>query len=121
MSTKTKKEDSEEKALGAEYMLFLKTDEKLTYNAKGVFENTIEGHLVLTNKRLFFYYVSNISRDKVFISMLPNIKSVKLKNSILHSELIIDSRAKSFNIKKMNKKEAKEFSEKLKRIIKDNK
>jgi len=121
MDSKTDRANNNEKSLGAEYMLFLGTDEKLIYNAKGVFDNTIEGHLVLTDKKLFFYYVSNIARDKILIATHPNLESVKLKDSLFNSSLTINSKTKSCSIKKMNKKDAKELSIKLEKIIKENK
>ena len=102
------------------YMLFVGSDEKIIYEAKGVLDNVVEGILVLTDKKLFFYFVSNISRDKFFIATHPYIKSVEIKEGLLNSALTVKNKSRSFKIKKINKKLEKEFDKILNSIIQDN-
>ena len=54
-----------------EFFLFVSADETVIFHAKGIFNKIIEGDLLLTDKKLFFYFWSNISRDKVFIATYP--------------------------------------------------
>ncbi len=103
-----------------DYFLFIGANEKIVFKAKGVLNETIEGHLLLTDKKLFFYFVSNISRDKIFIATYPYITNVKLKEGLLNSTLIINNKKESFEIKKINKKEAKEFYNVLNKIVLEN-
>ncbi len=104
----------------AEYLLFMEPGEKVLYDASGILNNEIQGYLVLTDKRLFFYFVSNISRDKKFIATYPYIVSASLKSGLIYSELTIKNKKESFTIKKVNKKRAKEFYSKLNNIINSN-
>jgi len=92
-----------------EFFLFVSADETVIFHAKGIFNKIIEGDLLLTDKKLFFYFWSNISRDKVFIATYPYIVSVQLKEGFLNSTLIIENKNKSFEISKINKKDAREF------------
>ena len=108
-------------AKDADYMLFLTAGEKLIYAANGVLEKTIEGSIVLTDKKIFFYFVSNISRDKVFIATHPYLKSVELKKGFASSTLVIGSHSKTFSIYKMKKNQAVELYDLLDKIIKQNK
>lgn len=117
MSSKTVQQGSDQRAMGSDYMLFLGTDENLIDTARGVLDNTVEGSLILTDKKLFFYYVSNICRDKVFIATHAYLKSVELKNGLFNSTLIIESKNKSFKVQKINRKQAKKFYERLEKII----
>ena len=104
-----------------DYMLFLKSDEKLVYAAKGNLEKTIDGSIVLTDKKLFFYFVSNISRDKILIATYPYLKSVKLKKGLIYSSLGIESDKDSYNIYRIKKDQAEELYKLLDNIIRENK
>jgi hypothetical protein len=105
-----------------DYFLFIGTNEKVVFEARGILNDTIEGNLLLTDKKLFFYFVSNISRDKIFIASYPYIKSVVLAGGVLFSTLKISNvKDESFEVKKMDKKAAKEFYNILNRIISENK
>ena len=91
------------------YLLFISPNEKIIYESTGILNDIVNGHLVLTDKKLFFYFISNISRDKVFMATYPYIISAKLTEGIFSSTLIISSRKETFTIKKINKNNAKEF------------
>jgi len=106
---------------GADYYLFLGTDEKIIYKANGILNGIINGTLILTDSRLFFYFVSNISRDKTFIATYPYIVSVELKEGIMSSTISIKNKKESFEIKKINKKEAREYFAILNKIVSENK
>lgn len=56
--------------------------EKTVFIAPGVLDNIASGYLVLTDKKLFFYFYSNIARDKKFIATYPFIISVDLKRRL---------------------------------------
>lgn len=56
--------------------------EKTVFIAPGVLDNITSGYLVLTDKKLFFYFYSNIARDKKFIATHPFIISVDLKRRL---------------------------------------
>jgi len=111
---KLKKKDTD-------YFLFIGTNEKIVYETKGILNDTIEGHLLLTDKKLFFYFVSNISRDKVFIATYPYITSVELKEGLLNSTLIIKNKKETFKINKISKNDARQFYNLLNKIIEENK
>ena len=117
MDKKTGAESPKDK----DYLLFLASDEKLIYAAGGNLENTIDGSIVLTDKKVFFYFVSNISRDKVFIATYPYLKSVKLKKGLIYSTLFIESTRDSYNVFRIKKDPAMEMYKLLDRIIKENK
>lgn len=117
MDKKTGAESPKDK----DYLLFLASDEKLIYAAGGNLENTIDGSIVLTDKKVFFYFVSNISRDKVFITAYPYLKSVKLKKGLIYSTLFIESTKDSYNVFRIKKDPAMEMYKLLDRIIKENK
>jgi len=120
MSDSSNKSKTGQKETGSDYYLFIAQDEKLIYKADGVLNNIIKGTLVLTDSKLFFYFVSNISRDKKFIATYPYIVSALLKQGLSSSSLIIKNKKESFEIKKMNKKQAIEFCEILNEIIAKN-
>jgi len=103
------------------FLLFVDSDEKTIYETSGFINNTIGGKLVLTDKKLFFFFVSNISRDKIFIASHPYIVSVLLKEGLTSSTLVINNKKESFTIKKLNKNEAKTFYSLLNDIIEKNK
>jgi hypothetical protein len=103
------------------FLLFVDSDEKTIYEASGFINDTIAGKLVLTDKKLFFFFVSNISRDKIFIASHPYIVSVLLKEGLASSTLEINSKKESFSIKKLKKNEAKTFYVLLNDIIEKNK
>jgi hypothetical protein len=103
------------------FLLFVDSDEKTIYEASGFINDTITGKLVLTDKKLFFFFVSNISRDKIFIASHPYIVSVSLKEGLTSSTLVINNRKEGFTIKKLNKNEAKTFYSLLNDIIEKNK
>ncbi|MBM3708137.1 MAG: hypothetical protein FJW69_07345 [Actinobacteria bacterium] len=105
----------------ADYFLFMGANEKIVYETQGVLNNRVNGYLVLTDKKLFFYFISNISRDKIFIATYPYIVSAELKEGLLSSALIIKNKKESFMINRINKKEAEELSQILKKIIEENK
>lgn len=113
--------NSKKMAMGSGFLLFTGTDEKLVFETKGILNGTINGNLVLTDKKIFFYYMSNISRDKVFIATYPFLKSVKIKEGLLNSSLIIQNNNETFKINKINKKQAKDFYTILDQIISDKK
>ncbi|MEA2016370.1 MAG: PH domain-containing protein [Actinomycetota bacterium] len=103
------------------YLLFMEPDEKTVFTAPGNLEKIIDGHLILTNKKLFFYFHSNIARDKKFIATYPYIISAKIKNGLFYSTLTIENKKESINIHKLRKKDSLEFHRLLNNIIKDNK
>lgn len=105
----------------ADYFLFLGANEKIVYETQGVLDNKVNGYLVLTDKKLFFYFISNISRDKIFIATYPYIISAELKNGLISSSILIKNQKESFTISKIIKKEAEELSQILNKIIKENK
>jgi len=117
MEDRTKKRVSKDH----DYFLFLSSDEQIVFEARGILGNIIDGYLLLTDKKLFFYYRSNLSRDKVFIATYPYIVSVLLKEGLFKSTLIIENRNESFTISKINKNEAREFYEILDKISRKNK
>ena len=92
-----------------DYFLFMGTDEKIVFKTRGVLGNIIEGSLLLTDKKLFFYYRSNLSRDKIFIATYPYIVSVRLIEGLFKSTLIIENKNETFAINKINKNEARDF------------
>jgi hypothetical protein len=103
------------------FFLFVGADEKIVYEAPGILSNIIQGKLVLTDKKLFFYFISNISRDKEFIASYPYIVSAELKEGIFNSTLIIRNKKETFEITKINKKSARDFHKILNDIIQQNK
>ena len=103
------------------YFPFLGPGEKTVFTAPGILENTIDGLLILTDKKLFFYFYSNITRDKKFIATYPFIDSVDLRKGLIYSTLAIKNKKESFKIEKIKKKDAREFYNILTKIIKKNK
>jgi len=103
------------------FLLFVDSDEKTIYEASGFINDTTAGKLVLTDKKLFFFFVSNISRDKIFIASHPYIVSVSIKEGLTSSTLVINNKKESFTIKKLKKNEAKTFYILLNDIIEKNK
>ncbi|MCL4415216.1 MAG: PH domain-containing protein, partial [Actinobacteria bacterium] len=104
-----------------EFLLFIDPDEKTIYETSGFINDAIKGNLVLTDKKLFFFYVSNISRDSIFIASHPYIAAVSLKEGLTSSTLVISSKKEAFVIKKINKNDAKTFYNLLNGIIEKNK
>jgi hypothetical protein len=102
------------------FLLFVGADEKIVYEAPGILNNIVQGKLVLTDKKLFFYFISNISRDKEFIASYPYIVSAELKEGIFNSTLIIKNKKETFEITKINKKPARDFHKILSGIIQQN-
>ncbi len=111
--------DAESQSRG--YFPFMEPDEKTVFTAPGNLENIVDGYLVLTNKKLFFYFFSNINREKRFIATYPYIISAKLKNGVLYSTLTIENKKESIDIYKLRKKDSLEFYRLLNNIIKNNK
>ncbi len=103
------------------YFPFMEPDEKTVFIAPANLENIIDGYLVLTDKKLFFYFYSNITRDKKFIATYPYIVSVQLKQGLIYSTLTVENKKESIKIYKLRKKDALEFYGLLNNIIKDNK
>ncbi len=103
------------------YFPFMGPGEKTVLTAPGILENTIAGLLVLTDKKLFFYFYSNITRDKKFIATYPFVNSADLKEGLIYSTLIVKNKKESFKIEKIKKKDAVEFYNILIKIIKKNK
>jgi len=103
------------------FLLFVDSDEKTIYEASGLLNDTVAGKLVLTDKKLFFFFVSNISRDTIFIASHSFIVSVSLREGLTFSTLIINNKKESFTIKKLKKNEAKTFYGLLSNIIEKNK
>ena len=101
------------------YFPFLGPDEKTVYVTTGILDKLIKGYLVLTNKKLFFYFYTNIARDKKFIATHPYIKSVDLKEGLIYSTLKVDTKKETYIIGKINKKSAKEFYNILDNIVKN--
>jgi len=111
----------DKKAIESGYFPFMEPGEKTVFMAPGVLDNIIDGYLVLTDKKLFFYFYSNIARDKKFIATYPYIISVKLNEGLIYSTLTVKSKKECIKINKLKKKDAGKFHEILSRIIKDNK
>ena len=103
------------------FLLFVDSDEKTIYEASGFINDTIAGNLVLTDRKLFFFYISNISRDSIFIASHPYIVSVSLKEGLTSSTLAINNKKELFTIKKLDKNKAKTFYSLLNDIIEKNK
>src|SRR4030042_5210379 len=111
----------DDKAQTIGYFPFMEPDEKTVFSVPGTLENLIGGFLVLTNKKLFFYFYSNITRDKKFIATYPYIVSAELNEGLIYSTLTVKSKKECIKINKLKKKDAGKFHEILSRIIKDNK
>jgi len=111
--------DTESQTRG--YFPFMDPDEKTVFTASGNLENIVDGYLVLTNKKLFFYFYSNINRDKKFIATYPYIISARVKNGFLYSTLTIDNKKESVSIYKLKKKDSLKFHRLLNDIIENGK
>ncbi len=103
-----------------DYMVFFNAGEDLVYETAGILDNKIKGNIVLTSKKLFFYFITNISREKVFIATHPNIKSVELKIGFRYAMLTISNKSSSFKISNINKDHAKELYSSIDKIIQEN-
>ncbi len=99
------------------YYVFMGPDEEAIKTVKGILDRTLEGQLVLTDKKLFFYFKSNISSDQKFIATHPFIKTAELKEGLIYSTLNISTKKETFAISKINKKEARETYNLLNDII----
>lgn len=102
------------------YFVFLGPDEKVIHAAKGLLDKTVEGKLILTDKKLFFGFYSNISVDKQFIATHPYITDVQLKEGLRQAAIIVSSKKKTFTISKISKKEAKKLYSHIQDIISQN-
>jgi hypothetical protein len=102
------------------YFTFMDRDEKTVLYAKGILNDIIDGYIVLTNKKLFFFFYSNINREKKFIATYPYIASADLKKGIFSSTLNVSSRKDTFKISRLNNSKASMIYEMLKKIISDN-
>ena len=105
----------------ADYYLFIASDEKVIFETQAILNDITKGWLILTDKKLFFYFVSNISRDKVFIATHPYIISAELKEGLSSSTLVINNKKESFKISRIDKKEARQLKNILQEIIAGNK
>jgi len=101
------------------YFTFMDRDEKTVLCVKGILDNTINGYLILTNKKLFFYYWSNVNRENKFIATYPYISSVKIRSGILSSTLNIKNRKETFRISKIKNRDALNMFKRLMQIIAD--
>ncbi|HEY4695476.1 MAG TPA: PH domain-containing protein [Candidatus Hydromicrobium sp.] len=111
----------DEEAQNMGYFPFMEPGEKTVFTAPGILDNIINGYLVLTDKKIFFYFYSNIARDKKFIATYPYIISASLKEGLIYSTLVVSSKKESIKINKIKKKDALKFYKILNEIIKDNK
>ncbi len=111
----------DEKAQKIGYFPFMEPDEKTVFAVPGTMENLINGFLVLTSKKLFFYFYSNITRDKKFIATYPYIISTDLKEGMVYSTLAVSNKKESFSIGKIKKNDALKSCKILNEIIKNNK
>jgi hypothetical protein len=103
------------------YFTYMDRDEFTVITAAGVLDNLIPGHLVLTNKKLFFYYYSNINREHKFIATYPYIVSAGLKKGLINSTISVSSKKEDFVVSKIKKDQAQKIYEKLNSIISGNK
>jgi hypothetical protein len=110
----------DEKAQNIGYFPFMEPGEKTVFIAPGTLDNIVNGYLVLTDKKLFFYFYSNITREKKFIGTYPYIVSASLKEGLIYSTLVVNNKKESTRINKMKKKEAAEFYKILSNVVKDN-
>ena len=95
-------------------------DEETILYAKGLLDDTINGYLILTNKKLFFFFWSNINRDKKFIASHPYLVSAELKKGTFSSTIKISSKKETFSISRMKNPEAALFIKRLEEIISKN-
>ena len=95
------------------YFIFMDRDEETLLYAKGLLDNTIDGYLVLTSKKLFFFFWSNISRDKKFIASYPYLVSAEIKNSTFSSTITVRTKKETFVISRIKKSKALPLIEKL--------
>lgn len=112
---------NDEKAQSIGYFPFMELGEKTIFITAGNLDSIVNGYLVLTNKKLFFYFYSNITREKKFIGTYPYIVSADLKEGLIYSTLLVNSKKESVKINRIKKKDAAEFYKILSKIIKDNK
>ncbi|MBC7332872.1 MAG: PH domain-containing protein [Actinobacteria bacterium] len=102
-----------------EYLL--EPSEHTVLSSRGILNNLVEGYLVLTDRKLCFYFKSNINIDKKFIATYPYLAKVSLSEGLLFSSLTItNAKNQSFSIGKINKEKARKFYEALTNIIKIN-
>lgn len=99
------------------YFIFMDRDEETVLHARGILDDTINGHLILTNKKLFFFFWSNINRDQKFIASYPYLVSADIKNGIFFSTLTVSSKKETFTISRIKKSRAQAFMKKLDGII----
>lgn len=102
------------------YFAFMDRDEFTVELGAGILNNIIPGHLVLTNKKLFFFYYSNINMEQKFIATYPYIVSADLKQGIINSTITVSSKKEDFLISRIKKGVARKIYEKLSMIIEEN-
>ena len=102
------------------YFIFMDRDEETVLYARGLLDHTINGYLVLTSKKLFFFFWTNINRDKKFIATYPYLVSADIKNGVFSSTITVKSRKETFVVSKIKKSRALLIREKLEKIISDN-
>ncbi len=102
------------------YYVFMGPEEKLRKAVKGTLNGIANGQLVLTDKKLFFYFTSNISSDQEFIATYPFLKEANLQEGMFFSTINIATKKDSFTISKINKKEARKIHKLLEDIINKN-
>jgi len=103
------------------YFIFMERDEETVLYAKGILDDTITGYLVLTTKKLFFFFWSNINRDKKFIASYPYIVSAEIQSRTFSSTITVCSKKEAFTISRMKRSKAAAFKKKLDEIISSNK
>ena len=103
------------------YFIFMDRDEKTVLHTKGILDDTISGYLVLTTKKLFFFFWSNINRDKKFIASYPYLVSAEIKRGAFSSTITVCSKKEIFTISRIKKSKAAAFMQKLDEIISNNK
>ncbi len=103
------------------YFIFLEPGEKVIQASRGLLDKALQGKIILTDKKLFFGFYSNISVDKQFIASHPYISHADLKEGMVYSAVTVSNKKKTFTISKINKKEARQLYVRLKEIADQNK
>jgi hypothetical protein len=103
------------------YFIFMDRDERTVLYTRGILDDVISGYLVLTTRKLFFFFWSNINRDKKFIASYPYIISAEMKSGTFFSTLTVSSKKETFTISRIKRSKAAAFLEKLDEIISNNK
>jgi hypothetical protein len=103
------------------YFIFMDRDEETVLYARGTLDDTINGYLVLTTKKLFFFFWSNINRDKKFIASYPYLVSAEICSGAFSSTITVSSKKETFAVSRMKKSKAAAIMQKLDEIISNNK